>query len=48
MDLAIPLGHLPFLPSSLWTAAGGQEEGVVLFKSVSEFFGAVINREEGP
>lgn len=48
MDLAIHLCHLPSPPSSLWTAAGGQEEGVVLFKSVSEFFGAVINREEGP
>ena len=35
MDVAIRLCHLPSPPSSLWTAAGGQEEGVVLFKSQS-------------
>lgn len=33
MDMAIHLCHLPSLPSSLWTAAGGWEEGVVLFKA---------------
>lgn len=43
MDLAIHL--YASLPAILFVdSCGGQEEGVVLFKSVSEFFGAVINR----
>lgn len=33
MDMAIHLCHLQAPPCSLWTAAGGREEGVVLLKS---------------
>lgn len=43
MDVAIHLCHLPSPPSSLWTAAGGWEEGAVLFRLQSELFGAVVN-----
>lgn len=49
MDTAIRLCHLPAPPSSLWTAAGGREEGVVLFKSQPlSSFGQWITERRGP